>query len=220
MILQSKEEVARIMDHTLLKPEATFKDIEKLCIEAVENGFYSVCVNPWWVKAAREIIGQSRVKITTVIGFPFGMTNNKRQEALDCALYRADELDMMVALGAVKSGFFTDVSEDIKNVVDIDLPVKVILETSMLTNDEILELCDICIEAGAKFIKTSTGFLGGGADADTVRMIKDHVKDRIGIKASGGIDSFEKLKAMVDAGAARIGSSKSVKIINEFRQDI
>jgi deoxyribose-phosphate aldolase len=218
MNIQTREGLGKIIDHTLLKPEATVKDIEKLCIEAYDNGFYSVCVNPWWVRFAKDILAQSNVKICTVVGFPFGMTRNKRQEALEAALYRVDEIDMMIALGAVKSGLFTDVSEDIKNVVDIELPVKVIIESAMLTEDELLQTCDVCVEAGAKFIKTSTGFLGKGADPEIIKKIKDHVGDKIEIKASGGIDSLEKLLKMVEAGATRIGTSSSVKIINEFKK--
>jgi len=209
-------EITSIIDHTLIKPDATLNDIEKICNEAMEYNFYSVCVNTWWAAKVKEILRHSKVKICATIGFPFGMTFIKRQEAINATLVGVDEIDMVMAIGAFKSRFFTDVQMDIEGVVDLDLPVKVIIETSFLTNEEIKEACKICIDAGASFIKTNTGFFEKKADENTVKLIKDEVKNRIGIKASGGIDNLDKFTKMVEAGATRIGTSHSVNIIKEF----
>ncbi len=211
-------ELAKIIDHSFLKPDTTINDIEKLCKEAIQNNFYSVCVTPWWVKKAKELLRHSKVKVCAAIGFPFGMTNIKRQEVIASSIMGVDEVDMVIAIGALKSKFYTDVGEDISSVVQLGLPVKVIIETSFLDEQEILDACDICIEAQAKFVKTNTGFFKDGANAEIIKMIKKHVENKIEIKASGGIDSYEKLISMVEAGATRIGSSNSVKIIKEFME--
>ena len=211
--------LAELIDHTLLKPDATQADIERVCEEAIAYSFFSVCVNPWWVKTTKEKLKGSRVRVCSVVGFPFGMSRNKAEEAKRAIDNGADELDMVLAIGALKSRLYEEVKEDIIQVVRQGKPVKVILETCLLNIEEIRKACKLCIDAGAAFVKTSTGFSKEGAKAQIVRIMKEEVKDVLGVKASGGIRDLRKLIYMVEAGATRIGTSSSVGIAEEFLKE-
>lgn len=215
MDILNTQQLARIIDHTILKPDATIDDIKRLCNEALEYHFYSVCINPWWVVSAKEILKSCDVSVCTVIGFPLGMTDIKALEAERAVKAGADELDMVIAVGALKSGMYDEVYNDIKAVVGCGVPVKVILETCLLTTDELVKACDISVDAGAAFVKTSTGFSQEGAREDDVRLMKDRVGDKALVKASGGIRNYHIFRRMVEAGASRIGCSSSIAIIQE-----
>ena len=219
MYFNNINELTKLIDHTLLKPEATQGDLERLCEEALTYGFFSVCVNPWWVKTAKEKLEGSNVKVCSVVGFPLGMSNVKAQEAKIAIDYGADELDMVLAIGALKSRAYEDVKKDIEQVVNQGKPVKVILETCLLSNEEVRKACKLCIEVGAAFVKTSTGFSREGAKTHIVKIMKEEVKDLLGVKASGGIRNLKALVAMVEAGATRIGTSSSVDIAEEFLKE-
>ncbi|MEY8304171.1 deoxyribose-phosphate aldolase [Anaerosalibacter bizertensis] len=209
--------ITSIIDHTLLKPEATKEMIEKLCSEAKEYNFFSVCVNPYYVKTAKEELEGSNVKIATVIGFPLGSTPKevKAFEALEAIKNGADELDMVINIGALKDGDYTTVEEDIKAVVNEATDkalVKVIIETCLLDDEEKKKACEIARAAGADFVKTSTGFSTGGATVEDVKLMREVVGEDLGVKASGGIRDYETAKKMVEAGASRIGASSSIEI--------
>lgn len=216
----SREKIASLIDHTLLKPVATPRDIKSLCEEAVRYGFYAVCINPCYVKRAKEFLDGSPVKVCTVIGFPLGAntTGQKQREAAEAVENGADELDMVIALGAVKAGDWDYVRRDIRAVVEgaAGRPVKVILETGLLEREEIVQGCKVAQEAGARFVKTSTGFLGGGATVEAVSLMRATVGETFGVKASGGIRTLQQLKEMVRAGANRIGTSAGVTIMKEI----
>jgi deoxyribose-phosphate aldolase len=210
---------AKMIDHTLLKAEATQEQIIKLCEEAREYGFASVCVNPVWVKTATKELKGSDVKVCTVIGFPLGAstTTVKAFETEDAIKNGAEEVDMVMAIGLLKSGEDEAVEADIRAVVDAargKALVKVIIETSLLTEEEKVRACEISIRAGADFVKTSTGFSTGGATVEDVALLRKVVGYNVGVKASGGIRDVNDLKAMVEAGANRIGASSGVKIMN------
>lgn len=212
--------IAGLIDHTALKPDTTKEQIEKLCNEAAEYGFASVCVNPSYVKLCSEILKDSNVKVCTVIGFPLGATTTaaKVAEASEAMNNGANEIDMVINVGALKSGDFTFVKNDIEAVVQAAKDralVKVILETCLLTEEEKIMCCNICKEAKADFVKTSTGFSTGGATVEDIRLMRSIVKPYLGVKASGGIRDYKTAKAMVDAGAGRIGASASVAITGE-----
>lgn len=211
--------LAKYIDHTLLKPQAAREDIEKLCREARQYGFFSVCVNPYWVSFCKDQLKGSDVKVCTVIGFPLGAntTEAKVFEAKDALKNGADELDMVINLGAVKSEDWDAVLQDIKAVraAGKDFTLKVIIETSVLTQEEKIKACELCAQAGADFVKTSTGFTGGGATAEDVRLMRAHVPANMQVKASGGVRTREDFDAMTAAGATRIGASAGVKIIEE-----
>lgn len=209
--------ITSIIDHTLLKPEATKEMIEKLCSEAKEYNFFSVCVNPYYVKTAKEELEGSNVKIATVIGFPLGSTPKevKAFEASEAIKNGADELDMVINIGALKDGDYTTVEEDIKAVVNEATDkalVKVIIETCLLDDEEKKKACEIAKAAGADFVKTSTGFSTGGATVEDVKLMREVVGEDLGVKASGGIRDYETAKKMVEAGASRIGASSSIEI--------
>lgn len=209
--------ITSIIDHTLLKPEATKEMIEKLCSEAKEYNFFSVCVNPYYVKTAKEELEGSNVKIATVIGFPLGSTPKevKAFEASEAIKNGADELDMVINIGALKDGDYTTVEEDIKAVVNEaadNALVKVIIETCLLDDEEKKKACEIARAAGADFVKTSTGFSTGGATVEDVKLMREVVGEDLGVKASGGIRDYETAKKMVEAGASRIGASSSIEI--------
>lgn len=210
--------IASVIDHTLLKPETTEEMIIKLCKEAEEYGFYSVCVNPNYVSLASEILGDSDVKIATVVGFPLG-ANTKEVKAYETRKAIEDgahEIDMVINIGALKSKDFSKVKEDIEAVVDAagkEAIVKVIIETCLLTDEEKVKACELAMEAGAHFVKTSTGFSTGGATVEDVKLMKSVVGDKMEIKASGGIRDYQKAMAMIEAGASRIGASASVHIV-------
>lgn len=205
--------MVKIIDHTLLAPEATRTDIERLCEQANEFNFFAVCVNPWWVRSAAETLTASLVKVCSVIGFPLGMSTAKVREAEQVISDGADELDMVMAVGALKSGQEEAVKSDIEEVVALGTPVKVILETCLLTKEEIKRACLVSAEAGASFVKTSTGFSAGGAVPHVVRLMHETVGDQMGVKAAGGIKTINDLMDMVRAGATRIGTSSSVDIL-------
>ncbi len=212
--------IASLIDHTALKPETSKEQIEKLCGEAVEYGFASVCVNPCYVSICSQLLKDSKVKVCTVIGFPLGATTSavKAAEASEAIENGAREVDMVINVGAVKSGDFDYVRKDVEAVVQAakgKALVKVILETCLLTDEEKRKCCQICKEAGADFVKTSTGFSTGGATVEDIKLMRDIVKPGMGVKASGGIRNYETAKAMIDAGASRIGASASVAIANK-----
>jgi len=212
--------LARMIDHTLLKADATQADVEKLCEEAKRYSFASVCINPGWVGLCREKLARTPVKVCTVIGFPLGATTTqvKAFEARRAILDGATEVDMVINVGRLKSGDNDYVERDIREVVEQARPraiTKVILETALLTNEEKVRASIISRAAGADFVKTSTGFGPGGATAEDVRLMRQAVGDRMGVKASGGIRDRQQAEAMVEAGATRIGASASVKIVTE-----
>lgn len=211
-----------MIDHTLLKPEGTREQIEKLCREAAKFEFASVCVNPTWIVLAAQMLRGTPVKVCTVIGFPLGatLTSAKRQEAEDCLRLGAQELDMVMNVGAMKSGDRGRVETDIRGVAEVvhagGGSLKVILENVLLTREEKVAACEICVAAGAEFVKTSTGFASAGATAEDVALMRATVGDRAGVKAAGGIRTAADLKAMVAAGANRIGASASLTILKEL----
>jgi deoxyribose-phosphate aldolase len=212
---------AGLIDHTLLKPEASRDDIRKLCQEAVRFGFASVCINPWNVPLAAELVRGTKVKVCTVIGFPLGATLSqvKIHEAEEAIKLGAQEVDMVINIGALKSGQDDVVESDIRGVVGVahrgGAICKVIFETSLLTFEEKVRAALASKRAGADFVKTSTGFSTGGATAEDVALMRAVVGTDIGVKASGGVRTFDDLKKMVCAGATRIGASASVKIMEQ-----
>ena len=213
--------VASYIDHTLLKPEAGAGAIRVLCAEAVEHGFAAVCVNPYWVQLAASEVAGSPVKVATVIGFPLGANETavKVCEAQQALASGADELDMVLNIGELKGGNQAAVEADIRAVVRAAgaAVVKVILETALLTNDEKLAACRAAQAAGAGFVKTSTGFGPAGATVVDVRLMREAVGDAMGVKASGGIRTWEDCRAMIAAGASRIGTSAGVAIVQAVR---
>jgi len=217
----SPSELARYFDHTLLKPEATRAQVEALCLEAIRYGFFAVCINPCYIPLAAPILRGTGVKICSVVGFPLGATlpEVKAFEAERAIAMGADEVDMVMNIGALKSGDYALVREDIARVVAVTRGagalVKVILETALLTQDEKVMACKLAMEAGADFVKTSTGFGPGGATVEDVRLMRETVGEKMGVKAAGGISSLDQALAMIEAGANRIGASRSVKIIQE-----
>ena len=212
---------ASLIDHTLLKPEASEADIKKLCSEAIEYGFASVCVNPAWVKKAAEFLRGSSVPVCTVIGFPLGATiaDVKAYETRRAIFNGAREVDMVINVGALKSGDDCAVEADIHAVVEAahenNILCKVIIETALLTDEEKVRACLASKNAGADFVKTSTGFAKGGATVADIALMRRVVGRDLGVKASGGVKGIEDAKAMVEAGATRIGASVGVKIAQE-----
>ncbi|WP_461867127.1 deoxyribose-phosphate aldolase [Thermococcus sp.] len=214
-------EIAKFIDHTNLKAYATKEDIIKLCDEAKKYGFYAVCVNPYRVKLAKDYLSEkgSNIKVATVIGFPLGATPTevKVAEAKKALDDGADELDMVINIGALKDGDYDYVRKDIEEVVKVahekEAKVKVIIETCYLTEVEKIKACELAKEAGADFVKTSTGFGTGGATVEDVRLMRKVVGEEMGVKAAGGIRTYEQALAMIEAGATRIGTSSGVKIM-------
>lgn len=208
-------ELKDYIDHTLLKPQATTEDIRQLCEEAAKHEFAAVCVNPCFVELAAHLLQGTKVKVATVIGFPLGanLTPVKVFEVQQAA--KADELDMVINIGAAKQGLWDAVTEDIRQVVQAadGRTVKVIVETGALTEAEKKQACEAVLASGAHYIKTSTGFGPGGATVEDIRLFKAMVGDRIGIKASGGIRSKADAQVMIEAGATRIGTSAGVAIV-------
>lgn len=215
----NNENLARIMDQTLLKANSTQEDIIKLAKEAKEYKFASVCVNPAWVKTAHEVLKDTpEVKVCTVIGFPLGASSPevKAYEAKIAIENGATEVDMVINIGALKSNLNDLVEQDIKGVVEAakgKALVKVIIETCLLTEEEKVKACEISVRAGADFVKTSTGFSTGGATVEDVTLMRKTVGPNIGVKASGGVRSHKDVLAMMEAGATRIGTSNGVSII-------
>lgn len=208
---------AKLIDHTILKPAATRADVQKTCDEAKHYGFASVCVNPFWVSFAAELLKNSEVKVCTVIGFPLGAatTAAKVYEAQDALKNGADELDMVINIGALKNKEYEVVLHDIASVRQAcrGAVLKVIIETSELTDEEKVKACELAAQAGADFVKTSTGFAKGGATAADVALMRKSIPAHMQVKASGGIRSKEDFDTMTAAGATRIGASSGVKIV-------
>src|SRR6476469_9594747 len=217
----SAKDWASLIDHTLLKPEATDEDIKKLCDEAARYGFASVCDNPTWVRAASCNLQGTGIPVCTVIGFPLGATlaDVKAYEARRSILDGAREVDMVINVGALKSGDDCLVEHDIHSVVEVaheyNVTCKVIIETALLTDDEKVRACLAAKNAGADFVKTSTGFAKGGATAHDVSLMRHTVGSALGVKASGGVKGIDDARAMFEAGATRIGASVGVKIAQE-----
>lgn len=213
------QEIARYIDHTALTAEKTFKDIEKLCNEAKTHQFYSVCINSGYIPFAKQQLLDSNVKICTVVGFPLGanLSRVKAFETQEAIKAGADEIDMVVNIGWVKSAQWQDVQTDIQAVLTAcgTTPLKVILETCLLTKEEIVKLCEICKTLNVAFVKTSTGFSHHGATIEDVKLMKETV-GQIGVKASGGIRDLNSAKAMLEAGASRLGVSASLAIMQGF----
>ena len=218
-------ELAKMIDHTILKANATQSDIEKLCDEAKKYNFASVCVNPYWVPLASDLLKNSTVKVCTVIGFPLGATSSesKASETEIAILQGADEVDMVINVGAMKNNQTDIVENDILSVVNSarktgktqnkNIIVKVILETCYLTKDEIKKACICAKNAGADFVKTSTGFGTGGATVEDVALMKKTVGETMQVKASGGIRDYETALKMIESGATRLGTSSGISIV-------
>lgn len=207
-----------MIDHTVLKPDATKEEISLLCEEAKKYEFVAVCVNPYYVPLCKELLSDSDVKIATVVGFPLGANTRevKAFETIDAIKNGAQEIDMVINIGALKNKDYDVVMDDIKAVVDAakgEAIVKVIIETCLLTDDEKKKACEISLEAGADFVKTSTGFSTGGAIVEDVKLMKSIVGDRMEVKASGGIRDLETANKMIEAGATRLGTSSGIKIV-------
>lgn len=205
------------IDHTLLKPDATPAQVEKLCAEAHENGFASVCVNPYYVSLAAKLLADSPVKVCTVIGFPLGMNDTciKAAEAAQAVADGADELDMVINIGVHKSGDVAFTEADIKAVVEAGQGklVKVIIETGLLTDEEKISACQAAQRAGADYVKTCTGFSGGAANVHDIALMRATVGPDMGVKASGGVRDYATAKALIEAGATRIGASAGIAIV-------
>jgi len=212
-------DVAKFIDHTLLKPEATAEQIDALCAEASEHHFYSVCVNSSWVKRCAKNLQGTDVKVCAVVGFPLGAMSGRAKnfETRHAVEDGAKEIDMVINVGSLKSKDFKAVGEDIKWVrraCNRNIVLKVIIETALLSDDEKVLVCQIAKEAGADFVKTSTGFSHHGATVKDVMLMRRTVGPKLGVKAAGGVRSFDDAVAMVRAGATRIGTSSGVKIVS------
>jgi len=221
--------LAQIIDHTMLTPATTEKDIEQMCNEALQYNFHSVCCNPCWISKCKELLDGSEVSICCVVGFPLGAntTNIKKMEAIRAVKDGANELDMVMNIGKAKSGDWKFVRNDINTVVKAvakeGVLVKVILETCLLTDDEVVRACQCAVNAKAKFVKTSTGFADGGATVPRVKLMRKAVDEEavrlglepgsVSVKASGGIRTRRKSREMIEAGADRIGASDGIQIV-------
>jgi deoxyribose-phosphate aldolase len=214
------KELAKLIDHTLLKADATEAEVNKLIEEAKANLFASVCINPVWVKTAAEQLKDTpEVKVCTVIGFPLGATTSevKAFETVNAIENGADEVDMVINISALKDKKYDVVENDIKAVVNAakgKALTKVIIEACLLTDEEKVKACELAVKAGADFVKTSTGFSTGGATAEDIALMRKTVGENTGVKASGGVRSLEDAESMVKAGATRIGASSGVAIVN------
>lgn len=212
--------LAKYVDHTLLKPDATREQIKVLCEEAATYNFASVCVNPFWVSYAAELLSEASAKVCTVIGFPLGAntTATKVFETKNAIENGAEEIDMVINIGALKNKEYEVVQEDIAEVVEASHPkaiVKVIIETCLLTDEEIVKACELSVAANADFVKTSTGFSTGGATPEDVKLMKETVKDNAFVKASGGVRSKEDAHIMIEMGADRLGTSSGILLVKE-----
>lgn len=212
-----KQQLAKMIDHTILKPEADKASIEKLCKEALEYNFASVCINPTNVELAAKLLKGSEVKVCTVIGFPLGANTMevKAFETKDAIAKGADEVDMVINIGRLKDKDYEYVEKDIKAVVDAadkKAVTKVIIETCLLTEEEKVKACELAKKAGADFVKTSTGFSTGGATPEDIKLMRETVGPDMGVKASGGVRSIEDAEAVIKNGATRIGASVSIAI--------
>ena len=219
----SEPDIASLIDHTVLKPDACAADIDTLCKEAAQYCFATVCVNGVWVRRAADALRGSQVRVCTVVGFPLGasVSEVKAYEATRAIRDGATEIDMVINVGALKSGDLKLVERDIRAVVEAcgaRILVKVILETALLTRDEKITACRLAKTAGAHYVKTSTGFAKSGATVEDVALMREVVGEELGVKASGGIRDYEAAQMMVDAGATRLGTSASVKIATTARR--
>ena len=209
------------IDHTILKPTTTLPDVEKICAEAKQYQFAAVCVPPLYVKKAKEILINTSVKVATVIGFPFGYSaiEAKVAEIVLAIVDGADELDMVINISAIKNNDWNFIANEINTIIPIikskNKILKVIIESGILTDDEIINCCDIYGAAGVDYVKTSTGYAEKGATVHAVQLIRAHLADSVKIKASGGIKTYQFAKELIDAGATRLGCSSSVQIVKE-----
>lgn len=218
------EKIARMIDHTVLKADTTEKQIIKLCEEAKEYHFASVCVNPTWVKKSAELLAGTDVKVCTVIGFPLGANTPevKAFEVTQAIKDGATEVDMVINIGALKDGNNELVERDVKAVVDAakgQALTKVIIETCLLTDEEKVRACELAVKAGADYVKTSTGFSTGGATKEDIALMRKTVGPDIGVKASGGVRNAADAEAMIAAGATRIGASAGIEIVKGLTAD-
>ena len=216
--------LARLIDHTLTRAGATIQDIEKLCVEAREHKFHSVSVNGSWVVAARHFLDGSEVKVGCAVSFPLGaMSGDAKRFETEAAIDDgATEIDVVLNLGRLKAGDDKYVLRELRDVVEAadEWPVKVILETCLLTREEKIRACQLAVESGACFVKTSTGFSTGGATVEDVRLMRETVGPKFGVKASGGIRDTKTALAMIEAGATRLGTSASVAILEDLKMAI
>jgi len=209
------------IDHTLLKPDCTKDQITQLCEEAIEHDFYAVCIPPYHIKTASSIVSESNVKVATVIGFPLGYqpTETKNLAILRASLYGANEVDSVINLAALKEDNWNYLSEESKRLTTaahhFDMRIKFILETGMLEESQIIKLCEMFLEAEADFVKTSTGFLGTGATVEAVAIMKKCAGNKMEVKASGGIRTYEQAVQMIEAGATRLGTSSGITLVKE-----
>jgi len=213
-----RKSLAKLIDHTDVRPTATDADIKRLCDEAVKHGFYAVCVQPYFVRlASRLLANESGVKVCTVVGFPFGtnVTDVKVFEAKKAIEDGAEELDVVMNISAVKSGNYAYLEEELNKIMSVaeDTVIKLIIETGYLTVEEMKKVCDIAVKAGVDYIKTCTGFGPRGVSLDDVRLIKEFTGGKVGIKASGGIRTYEQAVSLIEAGATRLGTSRSLKVL-------
>lgn len=215
---------AKLFDHTILKADATKEDVKRICDEAMAYSFCSICVNSYYVKYVAHLLHGSDVKICTVVGFPLGAMSTKAKalEAKIAVLDGADEVDMVINIGALKDGDYEAVLNDIKAVKEAcgKALLKVIIETCLLNDEEKIKACELSKEAGADFVKTSTGFSTAGANVEDVRLMRETVGDAMGVKASGGIHDKLQAVALVEAGANRLGTSATIKIVEDAFLDV
>ena len=216
-------EIGKYIDHTNLKMDAKEEDIAKLCHEAIEYGFETVCVHPYYVALAKDLLKDTNVGVCTVVGFPLGMNTPKVKafEAIDAIENGADEIDMVINVGALKDKDYNYVKDEIEEIRDsIDgKTLKVIIETSLLTEEEIIKMTEICNETFVNFIKTNTGFANRGVTPEDVKLINKHKNELLEIKASGGIKTFKQINELIEKGATRIGTSHSVEIVTHMKEE-
>ena len=223
--VMEKRLLNKYIDHTILKPTCLVSDIEKLCAEAKQYDFAAVCVPPHFVKLAKEKVAGSTVQVATVIGFPFGYsaTEAKIAEIILAMVDGADELDVVANISAIKNADWTAIADEINHIMPIirskNKLVKIIIESGVLTDDEIIKCCDIYGIAGIDYLKTSTGYAEKGASVEAVKLFRKHLPDQVQIKASGGIRDYAAAKSMIDAGATRIGCSAGVAIVSGANTD-
>ena len=213
--------IAAYIDHTVLKPTTTIGDVEKICAEAMKYQFAAVCVPPLYVKKAKKLLGDSSIKVATVIGFPFGYAaiEAKVAELVLAIIDGADELDVVINISAIKNNDWQFLANEINAILPIvknkNKLIKVIIESGILTDEEIIKCCDLYGAAGVDFLKTSTGYAEKGATVEAVQLMRKHLADNVRIKASGGIKNYHFAKQLIDAGANRLGCSSSLSIVNE-----
>ncbi len=225
----TREQLAKTIDQTLLSPTATLQAVHGLCVTAKRNHFAAVCINPSYIPIAKKVLSGSDVKICSVVGYPLGANSieTKVFEARDNVKKGADELDVVVNIGMIKSGNYSYIEKEIGIIISVirreqmaeynkHINVKIVIENGSLTKEEVKKVCKIVEESGADFIKTSTGFGVRGVELDDVRLIREVVTRNIGVKAAGGIKTFKDAQALIDAGATRIGTSSGINIIEEY----